>query len=83
MYTKEAQPNQYTPAQPSDSTSPIHGADTVLDQKNVHDLKATVQRQSSDIELMSRELKKTQARVRELQVQLQQVMTVLRQNQSQ
>jgi hypothetical protein len=78
MYTKEALPNQYTPAQPVDSTSPIHGGDAQVDRTERLDLKSAIQRHSSQIELVTRELKRTQTRVRELESQIQQVMAVLR-----
>lgn len=74
-------PYQYGSQPPNDSTSPIHGADAKLDQKNTGDLKAIIQRQTSQIELLSRELRRTQARVRELESQLQQVIATLRKNQ--
>ncbi len=59
-----------------DSTSPISGSsDTSGDRVN---LKATIQRQQSQIEILSRELKRTQSRVRELESQLQSVISTLR-----
>lgn len=61
---------------PVDSTSPINGGGETASERV--DLKATIQRQSSQIEIMSRELKKTQARVRELESQLQTVISTLR-----
>ena len=59
-----------------DSTSPINGAtDSSGDKLN---LKATIQRQDSQLEILSRELKRTQSRVRELESQLQSVISTLR-----
>ena len=61
---------------PADTTSPISGSSEVSgDRLN---LKATIQRQSSQIELLTRELRKTQTRVRELESQLQSVISTLR-----
>lgn len=71
---------QYGSAPPTDSTSPIHGADAKLDQKNTGDLKAIVQRQSSQIELLTRELRRTQARVRDLESRLDQTINNIRTN---
>jgi len=70
-------PYQYNSGvMPQDSTSPINGApNTVSDRL---DLKSTIQRQQSQIEFLSRELKKTQSRVRDLESQLQSVISTLR-----
>jgi hypothetical protein len=70
-------PYQYNSgAMPVDSTSPINGAtDSSGDKLN---LKATIQRQDSQLEILSRELKRTQSRVRELESQLQSVISTLR-----
>ena len=78
MYVKEALPNQYTAAMPADSTSPIHGQDAKQDHTERLDLKATIQRQASQIEILTRELRRTQAKVRDLESQLQQVISTLR-----
>jgi predicted RNase H-like nuclease (RuvC/YqgF family) len=70
-------PYQYNSGpMPVDSTSPINGAtDSSGDKLN---LKATIQRQDSQLEILSRELKRTQSRVRELESQLQSVISTLR-----
>ncbi len=59
-----------------DSTSPISGSSEVPGERV--NLKATIQRQQSQIEILSRELKRTQSRVRELESQLQSVISTLR-----
>jgi len=59
-----------------DSTSPISGSSEVSGERV--NLKATIQRQQSQIEILSRELKRTQSRVRELESQLQSVISTLR-----
>lgn len=70
-------PYQYNSgAVPVDSTSPINGAGNT-DGERVN-LKSTIQRQQSQIEILSRELKRTQARVRDLENQLQSVVSTLR-----
>ncbi len=61
---------------PVDSTSPINGA--VQDSGDKLNLKSTIQRQSSQIEILTRELKRTQSRVRDLEQQLQSVISTLR-----
>lgn len=63
---------------PADSTSPIHGGSSNQDSTERLDLKSTLQRQQSQIELLTRELRRTQARVRDLDSQLQQITAVLR-----
>lgn len=61
---------------PNDTASPISGSsETPGDKLN---LKATIQRQTSQIEVLSRELRKTQSRVRELESQLSSVISTLR-----
>lgn len=70
-------PYQYNSgAMPVDSTSPINGASNVEGERV--NLKSTIQRQQSQIEILSRELKRTQARVRDLENQLQSVVSTLR-----
>lgn len=73
----DATPYQYNSGvMPVDSTSPINGAPA--DHSDRLNLKATIQRQSSQIEFLSRELKRTQSRVRELESQLNTVISRLR-----
>lgn len=74
-------PYQYGSQPPNDSTSPIHGADAGQERVERLDLKSTQQRQSSQIELLTRELRRTQARVRDLESQLQQIISTLRRDQ--
>ncbi len=70
-------PYQYNSGEmPVDSTSPINGA--VQDSGDKLNLKSTIQRQSSQIEILTRELKRTQSRVRDLEQQLQSVISTLR-----
>jgi len=70
-------PYQYNSGlQPVDSTSPISGSSEVSGERV--NLKATIQRQQSQIEILSRELKRTQSRVRELESQLQSMISTLR-----
>ncbi len=70
-------PYQYNSGpMPVDSTSPINGA--VQDSGDKLNLKSTIQRQSSQIEILTRELKRTQSRVRDLEQQLQSVISTLR-----
>jgi hypothetical protein len=70
-------PYQYNSGvMPVDSTSPINGAtDSSGDKLN---LKATLQRQGSQIEILTRELRRAQARIRDLENQLQSVVSTLR-----
>lgn len=70
-------PYQYNSGvMPVDSTSPISGSTDSAQPKL--DLKSTIQRQQSQIEILTRELRKTQSRVRELESQLQSVISTLR-----
>lgn len=73
--------DQYGSPPPTDSTSPIHGQDSALDQRRTSELRATAQRQHSQIELLTRELHRTQTRVRDLENQLQQLVHSLRRDQ--
>lgn len=62
---------------PVDTASPISGRRDNNGSERL-DLKSTIQRQSSQIEVLTRELKRTQAKVRDLESQLQSVITTLR-----
>lgn len=59
---------------PQDTASPISGAE----HTSRLDLKSTIQRQQSQIELLVRDLRRTQARVRDLESRLDQVLASLR-----
>lgn len=71
-------PYQYGSQPPTDSTSPIHGADAGQQRDQRLDLKAKVQRQSSQLDVITSELRRTQARVRDLESRLDQVLALLR-----
>lgn len=70
-------PYQYNSGpMPVDSSSVISGATDTSGSKL--DIKSTIQRQQSQIEILTRELKRTQTRVRELESQLNSVISTLR-----
>ena len=70
-------PYQYNSGpEPVDSISPISGSSEVPGERM--NLKSTIQRQQSQIEILTRELKRTQSRVRDLESQLQSVINTVR-----
>jgi chromosome segregation ATPase len=68
-----------TASLPNDSTSPVGGRGMVVNNEpTLANLRSQVQRQSSQIELLTRELNRAQTAIRNLESQLTQTISSIR-----